>query len=447
MRDAVIYTRISSDPEGRSLGVQRQEEDCRRLAERLELRVVDVHIDNDISASTKSKKPRPAYDAMLEQVLAGQIQVILAYSNSRLTRRPMEWDRLINLYESHGLEIHTVVSGKDDLSTADGRMVARIKASVDAAEAERVSERVTRAAQQRAELGHWHSGHRPYGWDDDLKSLHPEEHAVIVEMTHRILAGESLRGLVRDLNERGIKSRTGKDWSTIAVRKMLLAPRMIGWRSSRDKQGRDQPVKRGYWEPQLDEQTWHQIVALLTDEDRMTRGVGNTRVNLLTGLVRCGECESPMTIRYGTKTRYSCPGCHLSRTQRVVDDYVNEYMRVRLATVTPVPVEPLDAVQVQAVEALRVKIAATLQGFTHNDSMTVEQLRTTMRDLNARLTAAEAKLLPPRRRTLLADSPDWDALTMDRKRAIIAELVEIRLHRVVKGRNTFDPETIELTPL
>jgi site-specific DNA recombinase len=60
--------------------------------------------------------------------------------------------------------IRTVVSGDDDLSTADGRAVARTIAAWDAAEAERSSERIKRQKRQRSEKGEWHGGTPPYGY-------------------------------------------------------------------------------------------------------------------------------------------------------------------------------------------------------------------------------------------------------------------------------------------
>jgi site-specific DNA recombinase len=45
-----IYCRISRDRVGAGLGVERQEEDCRDLANRLRWDVVDVYTDNDLSA-------------------------------------------------------------------------------------------------------------------------------------------------------------------------------------------------------------------------------------------------------------------------------------------------------------------------------------------------------------------------------------------------------------
>lgn len=55
---AAVYCRISDDRTGQRAGVQRQEEDCRALAESRGWPVADVYVDNDLSAY--SGKPRPA---------------------------------------------------------------------------------------------------------------------------------------------------------------------------------------------------------------------------------------------------------------------------------------------------------------------------------------------------------------------------------------------------
>ena len=56
-RSAGIYVRISQDRGGAGLGVERQEEDCRALAQRLGWAVVEVYCDNDLSAFTGKRRP------------------------------------------------------------------------------------------------------------------------------------------------------------------------------------------------------------------------------------------------------------------------------------------------------------------------------------------------------------------------------------------------------
>ena len=284
-RRAAIYLRISDDREGRELGVTRQEEDCRAFAKTHGHTVVEVYPENDTGASTRSKKPRPQYARMLEAVRSRQIDVVIAYSNSRLTRRPAEYEELIQLHEVTGVRYRTVVSGEDNLATADGRMIARIRASIDAAEAERTSERVTRAALQRARIGSGNGGTRPYGWSAaDRRELDPAEHGHLLEFARRVLDGESLRSLAADLNRRHIPTVTGARWSPTSLRGILTNPRLIAVRVYKG-----QEVGPADWRPAMDEDTYRALVRLLTDESRRI-ATTNVRKNLLTGLAVCGEC-------------------------------------------------------------------------------------------------------------------------------------------------------------
>jgi site-specific DNA recombinase len=45
---AAMYARIGSDTEGRALGVTRQLQDCRRLADTLGWPVAQEYVDNDL---------------------------------------------------------------------------------------------------------------------------------------------------------------------------------------------------------------------------------------------------------------------------------------------------------------------------------------------------------------------------------------------------------------
>jgi DNA invertase Pin-like site-specific DNA recombinase len=76
-RRAAIYTRISSDREGAGLGVERQEADCRALAEQLGWEIVAVHSDNDLSAY--SGKPRPGYEALLADLRADVADAVICW--------------------------------------------------------------------------------------------------------------------------------------------------------------------------------------------------------------------------------------------------------------------------------------------------------------------------------------------------------------------------------
>lgn len=211
-RIAAIYTRISDDREGRELGVQRQRDDCTALAERLGMIVHHIYEDNDIGASTRSRKPRPEYQALLADAKSGTFTTVIAYTSSRLTRRPREHEDLIELAERHGTQFQYVASPSFDLNTSAGRRIARILAANDAGEAEDIAERVARAARQRAERGEFHGGQPPFGYRKQVEGPasiepHPEHAEWVREAVRRLLAGETLYGVCVDWNARG--RRTG----------------------------------------------------------------------------------------------------------------------------------------------------------------------------------------------------------------------------------------------
>ena len=333
---AAIYARISKDRDGEGLGVDRQEADCRVLADRLGVRSVSaVYVDNDIGASTKSRKHRPQYDEMMRRARRREYGVILAYSNSRLTRRPRELEDLIDLHAATGVLIKTVVSGQDDLSTADGRMVARIKANVDAAEAERTAERVARAKKQAAEQGRYRGGPRPYGFKKDGVTIREKEAVMIRQATRAILSGRSLTAVVRELNESGTRTSTGSDWSRHSLRDMLLRPRNAGLISTGRVRVNVRVIGRASWPAIISEDELHAIERLLLDPSRRTTA-NTTPAHLGSGIYICGRCQGilrsftvPRRNSKGekyTKSRHTAARTidHLTIMAVKTDEYVRE---------------------------------------------------------------------------------------------------------------------------
>nr|WP_248297602.1 recombinase family protein [Streptomyces sp. S1D4-11] len=106
---------MSGDREGGGLGVKRQEDDCRRLAASLGWKVVEVHVDNDVTAADRRNK-RKDYIRMQEDVQSGHIDAVISWHPDRLYRQPAELEDLIIIVEEHKTEIATVKAGDLDLS-------------------------------------------------------------------------------------------------------------------------------------------------------------------------------------------------------------------------------------------------------------------------------------------------------------------------------------------
>ncbi|WP_456286229.1 recombinase family protein [Microbacterium sp. JZ70] len=453
MASSAIYTRISLDAEGEALGVARQEADCRELAARSGFDVVAVFSDNDTGASTRSrKKSRPAYTDMLQRARAGEFEVIVAYSNSRLTRRPLELEELITLYEQHGVRISTVVSGNDDLSTADGRMVARIKASVDAAEVERTAERVARKHLESAREGKPVSGTRPFGWQDGGREVKADEAELIREAATDIISGIGTYAIAKRWNDARVTTSTGRPWKGHTLARMMRSPRLAGWRIHQGKiaVGRDGKPVRGQWEPILDQATHDAVVTVLSPAESRSRVPRkNARHYLLTGTVRCGVCGALM---YGNAAKYPTYKCaedgHTVAASTVaVDDLVSRLVLRRLEDValeTPKP-EFTEAKRLAEVEQ---SIARLMAAFTARELSAeavfpaVAQLETERDELRAQRRLIEAAEVAPD--LTHVNHGKWESMDVDQRRAVVETLLNAVLVRpATRGGNRFDPDRVE----
>lgn len=334
---AGIYVRISQDRDGSRLGVERQEQDCRALASRLGWEVADVYTDNDISAY--SGRRRPQYQQLLDDIKAGTISGVLAWHPDRLHRSPLELERYIELSDKHSVETHTVQAGAWDLSTPSGRAVARTLGAWARYESEHKGQRIRRARQQQAKAGGWHGGIRPYGFEPNGITIRPAEAAEIVKATEAIVSGVSLRSLVRDLNERGIPTATGRGpWTSLALKDTIMRPRTAGLSSYKGE-----IVGPANWPAIVPEETWRAACAILSDPSRRTNGSrGGTIRWLGSGLYVCGVCEEPK-LRVGTggsvkRHTYRCAnrdirdgGGHVTREAATLDAYVEDVIVARLS--------------------------------------------------------------------------------------------------------------------
>ena len=172
-----LYLRISKDRRKLSLGVERQEEACRALAEQLGWDIHTVISENDLSAYTG--KRRPLYSQMLDLMKTGHIQGVIALHTDRLHRSPTELEEFITICDQNRIDVRTVQAGIIDLSSPTGRMGARIYGAVARHEVEHGIERMKAAKLQAAKAGKINGGNRAYGWNQDGMTLNEAEAPVV----------------------------------------------------------------------------------------------------------------------------------------------------------------------------------------------------------------------------------------------------------------------------
>ncbi|ATD71736.1 recombinase family protein [Gordonia sp. 1D] len=204
-----IYLRISQDREMDGLAIDRQREDCERIARENGWRIFDRYIDQSKSATDKTRN-RPEYDRMVTDYEAGEFTAIICWDLDRLTRQPRQLEDWIDRTEDRGLKLVTA-SGEVDLEDDNGRLFARMKASVARAEVERKSSRQSRAQIQRAKQGRPPKGIRPLGYALTGEIVQPEAEAVKAIYTTFVQPKGTLTAIARALSGKS----TQKDLSEI----------------------------------------------------------------------------------------------------------------------------------------------------------------------------------------------------------------------------------------
>lgn len=444
---AAIYCRISRDRTGAGLGVDRQEEDCRALAERLGWSVAAVYVDNDLSAY--SGKPRPGYREMLRAVRAGQVSAILAWHPDRLHRRMSELEEFVTLAEECGLSVQTVTAGMVDLSSASGRMVARMLGAAAQHEVDHARERMRRAKAQMAADGRYRGGMRPYGYEADGVTVRGGEAVVVQEAMAQVLAGRTLAALARELNERAATTSTGRPWTYQRLRDVLLRPRNAGL-LSRGRASRPEElvvVGPAAWPALVDEDTWRAVYGVLTAPAR--RSAGSTEPRWLgSGLYRCGRCGGPMRAAPygqggGRSYHYRCTtSAHLTVHAGRTDDYVRAAVvdLVRDPRVVAALAAGSDGGgrgQVSADRARRAVLAARLGQFEDDyaaGAITGAQLHGATARVEEELTEIEARLTRAAQRSAsspIVAAPDPGAAflgaPLDVQRAVLVAVLRVEI--------------------
>ncbi|MGZ4734402.1 MAG: recombinase family protein [Acidimicrobiia bacterium] len=278
---AALYCRISQDTEGDELGVKRQQRDCEKLAARKGWTITDTYVDNDVSAF--SGRRRPEYERLLSDLEAGALDAVIAYHADRLHRSPVELERFIGLVDARAIKVATVAAGEIDLSTATGRMTARIVGSMARAESERTSERIKRKKLELAERGVPAGGQRAFGYLADGMTIDKREAKYMREAAKDLLAGGSLTGIARRWNEADLRPARAAQWQASTVRNVLTSPRHAGLRAHRGE-----IVGDAAWPAIIDRKTHERLVALLTDPERRRKNPPSR--SMLTGMIYCERC-------------------------------------------------------------------------------------------------------------------------------------------------------------
>jgi site-specific DNA recombinase len=172
-------------------------------------RLVPEHYDD--GGLSGASLDRPALQALLAEVRARKIDVVVVYKVDRLTRSLADFAKLIEIFDAHAASFVSVTQSFNT-TTSMGRLTLNILLSFAQFEREVIGERVRDKIAASKRKGIWVGGPVPLGYAaiDKKAIVVPAEAETVRAIFTRYLELGSVRALAEDLEGRGIRTKQRK---------------------------------------------------------------------------------------------------------------------------------------------------------------------------------------------------------------------------------------------
>ncbi len=254
---------------------------------------------------------RPALKKLLEDIKASRVQIVVVYKIDRLTRSLMDFSKLVDIFDEHGVTFVSVTQSFNT-TTSMGRLTLNVLLSFAQFEREVAGERIRDKIAASKRKGMWMGGAPPAGYRIENRQLVIEE--TEIELVRYIFDRYLKLGNVRDLkHELGRKNITspkrisqkgkpygGQPFSRGALYALLKNPAYVGRISHKGK------IHDGLHEGIVEQEVWQSVQKMLKD-NAVNRSETVQSKHLLQGLIYDpdGTIYSPTyTKRHGRQYRY-----------------------------------------------------------------------------------------------------------------------------------------------
>jgi site-specific DNA recombinase len=310
---------FSRESKGKSTSIADQDRENLAAADELNAEIV-VKLSDKVSASRFGRKAREGWPQIIDLVKSGQLDLLIVWEISRGDRTMDSWVPFVSACRDNGVLIY-VTSAETLYNPAKA---AHRKALLDAGsdaehESEKVSARTRKGVAGAALSGKAHGAAgfgftRVYGVHDRKKFTQvPNDQAPIAAaIIERIARRVPLRQIARELNEAGIPSPGGGEWTYVGVRELAKNPAYAGYR---DHKGQLHPAN---WKGLVPVTVWRAAMAVLAEPDRKKAAPG-ARKWLLSG-VAVGACKKDVHVRPGHGVRRDVYLCQDGCIAIAVDD-------------------------------------------------------------------------------------------------------------------------------
>ncbi|KKX54438.1 recombinase family protein [Brevibacillus borstelensis] len=312
MKKIAAYIRVSTDEQAdKGNSLNEQKERLTSYCKAMGWTEPTFYIDDGQSAKNLN---RPAIQQLLKDVKQGKIDIVLTTKLDRLCRNLLDLLQTVELFNAHDCN-YVSASESFDTSTAVGRMTLQLLGTFAEFERERISERVKDNMMSLAKNTNKALTKPCYGYDivDGHYVINEEEAKNVRLMFDLAEEGKGHRMIAKILNDHGVKTKRGKMWDQVNVKRLINNETVAGimiYNKRKNKNGKIVLRDQSEWLIKEDNHP-----AIITPErfekvrDIMkSRSLANKHAEsetyLLTGLLKCKHCGNNMkgsTSRHKTK--------------------------------------------------------------------------------------------------------------------------------------------------
>jgi site-specific DNA recombinase len=293
-----------------------------------------AQVFTDAGASATDDR-RPEFQRMIEEATSATrpFDIVLVHSFSRFYRAQFESEWYQRKLKKAGVRVISITQEFADDPT--GKLIKAIIASFDEYQSDETAKHTRRTMLENARQGFWNGSTPPFGYQTVVaeqrgqklkkKLAVNEAEAATVRHIFDLALGRSaapigIKAIVNSLNGAGHRFR-GKDFHVCSVHRILTATDYTGtfYFNCRDSNtGDDKPSEEWVAVPIpeiISSGDFDQVQASL--RSRSPKRVPPRVVSgptLLTGIAKCGDCGSGMTLRTGKSGKYryyTCAGSAL----------------------------------------------------------------------------------------------------------------------------------------
>ena len=370
MLKVAIYARVSTEEQAEhGYSIEAQLDTLRQYCQLYHRRIVGEYVDRGVSGKEMTK--RLELQRLLKDADEGVFEEVIVWKFNRMSRKTKDLLEIVERLDRRNIYFRSF-SENFDTATPMGRFALQMMGAVGELERNTIVDNVKLGLKQRARQG-FHNGGSCLGYQTvelpggDRKhrktslEIVPEEAAVVRRIFSYYVTGRGFRSIANQLNKEGARTKKGNTFSPDSIREIIINPvyaglvrynRFEGWSEKRRRGKNSQPIiAEGRHEAIIDRATWDKAMAIYKGKNKVPQRI-HSGENVLSGLLRCPECGTPMVIsrsqyrlKNGTKVYqryYSCgtfkaKGSSVCHANSIRADEAEAYVLQRLKTVLTHP--------------------------------------------------------------------------------------------------------------